>query len=333
MKERKLYFLLYLFIAASFVLFNTGCSDDKDPVTPDPVNETEVLINYVEANGLDYINSSTSIMTTSTDLNALVSDPTVSIIDIRSATDYAAGHIQGSVNVTVADLINYYKTNNLSSKSKVVVTCYTGQTAAFATALLRFAGYNNTYDLKWGMCSWSDSSKWFSAITEGQNNPITLQTTANNKNAVGDLPTFTSTGETDGAKILEKRLQALSTEGFGAASIDKSVVMGSLSNYYIVNYWVEAEYNNPGHIEGAIQYTPGSAFKLAADLKTLPKDKTILVYCYTGQTSAQVAAYLRLLGYDAKSLLYGMNKLNYNVMTKNQYKTSECKRFQIVTGG
>jgi len=267
-------------------------------------------------------------MTTSTDLNALVNDPTVTIIDIRSTTDYAAGHIQGAVNVAVVDLINYYKTNNLSAKSKVVLSCYTGQTAAFATALLRFAGYNNTYDLKWGMCSWSDTSKWYNAVQEGKNNAITLQTTSNSKNAVGDLPTFTSTGETEGAKILEKRLQVLATEGFGAASVSKSVVFpGNLSNYYIVNYWAEAEYTNPGHVEGAIQYTPGTAFKLAADLKTLPKDKTILVYCYTGQTSAQVAAYLRLLGYDAKSLLYGMNTLNYNVMTKNQYKTSECKHF------
>ncbi|MFZ1517475.1 MAG: rhodanese-like domain-containing protein [Ignavibacteriaceae bacterium] len=335
MKERKLYYLLYLFIAATFVFINVGCSEDEDPVTPPvTVNETEVLVKYLETAGFDYINSSTSIITTATDVNALVADPTVTILDIRTGTDYALGHIQGSVNVAVADLITYYKNNNLSSKSKVILTCYTGQTAAFATALLRFAGYTNVYDLKWGMCSWSDSSKWYSAIQEGLNNPITLQTTPNSKNAAGDLPTFTSTGETEGSKILEKRLQILATEGFGAASVDKSVVFpGNLSNYYIVNYWPEAEYNTPGHVEGSIQYNPGSAFKLANELKTLPKDKTILIYCYTGQTSAQVAAYLRLLGYDAKSLLYGMNKLNYNVMTKNQYKTSECKRYQIVTGG
>lgn len=308
---------------------NVGCSKDEDPVTPPAtVNETEVLVKYLETAGLDYINSSTSIITTATDVNALVTDPTISIIDIRSGADYALGHIPGSSNVTVADLLNYYRTNNLSAKSKVILTCYTGQTAAFATALLRFAGYTNTYDLKWGMCSWSDSSKWFSAITEGTNNPITLQTTANSKNAAGDLPTFTSTGETEGSKILEKRLQVLATEGFGAASVDKSVVFpGNLSNYYIVNYWPEAEYITPGHVEGAIQYTPTTAFKLANDLKTLPKDKTILVYCYTGQTSAQIAAYLRLLGYDAKSLLYGMNKLNYNAMTKNKYTTGECKHF------
>jgi rhodanese-related sulfurtransferase len=53
---------------------------------------------------------------------------------------------------------------------------------------------------------------------------------------------------------------------------------------------------------------------LAADLKTLPTNKPIAVYCYTGQTSAYLSAYLRLLGYDAKSILYGGNAMIYDLM-------------------
>ena len=48
---------------------------------------------------------------------------------------------------------------------------------------------------------------------------------------------------------------------------------------------------------------------LTAYLKTLPTDKTIVVYCYTGQNSASIAAYLRLMGYDAKSLKFGANSM------------------------
>ena len=33
----------------------------------------------------------------------------------------------------------------------------------------------------------------------------------------------------------------------------------------------------------------------------------MVTYCYTGQTSAQVTACLRLLGYDAASLMFGVN--------------------------
>ena len=66
-----------------------------------------------------------------------------------------------------------------------------------------------------------------------------------------------------------------------------------------------------------MQYTPKESLKLSADLKTLPTDKPVVVYCYTGQTSANLAAYLRLLGYDARTLLYGANGMIYDLMVSN----------------
>ncbi|MBK7630403.1 MAG: rhodanese-like domain-containing protein [Ignavibacteriales bacterium] len=205
MKDRKLFNLLYLLIAASIMFFNVGCSKDEDPVTPPvTINESDVLVQYLEANG-DFINTSAPAMITATDVNALLNDPTVAILDIRSATDYATGHIQGAVNVTIADILNYYRTNNLAAKTKVVVTCYTGQSAGFAVAVLRLAGYSNVYDLKWGMCSWAYPDRWNNTKTNGQNNPITIQTTANVKNGAGNLPTLT-TGKTTGDEILKSRL-------------------------------------------------------------------------------------------------------------------------------
>ena len=62
------------------------------------------------------------------------------------------------------------------------------------------------------------------------------------------------------------------------------------------------QYTDPGHIPGAIQYTPKESLMLEEDLKTLPIDKQIVVYEYAGMTSAFVVAYLRVLGYDAKSI-------------------------------
>jgi hypothetical protein len=55
MKRYKLLNLLYLLIIASLVFVNPGCSDD-DPVTPEEVNESEVLVKYLEENG-DFINT------------------------------------------------------------------------------------------------------------------------------------------------------------------------------------------------------------------------------------------------------------------------------------
>lgn len=332
MKERKLYFLLYLFIAVSFVFFNAGCSDDKDPVTPDPtVNESELLVQYLEANS-NFINStSCPAMITADALNAdILAAANIAIIDVRGESDYNAGHIQGAVNVTIANILSYYRANNLQNKTKVAITCYTGQSAAFATAVLRLAGYNNVFDLKWGMCSWNNQfmSRWQSAASNGHLNPITLQTTANVKNAVGSLPTL-STGKTTGADILANRLDTLLARGYSAVSIDRTNLYANLSNYYIVNYWPVAEYDQ-GHVEGAIQYEPRTDLKLSTFLKTLPTNKTIVVYCYTGQTSSHIAVFLKALGYDVKTLSFGANNLFYDAMPGTKWVDSESKSYPVV---
>jgi rhodanese-related sulfurtransferase len=150
-------------------------------------------------------------------------------------------------------------------------------------------------------------------------------------NAAGNLPTL-STGKTTGVEIRDARLATVLTEGFGVASIDRTTLYANLSNYYIVNYWSLADYTI-GHIEGAIQYTPKNDLKLAQFLKTLPTNKTIVVYCYSGHTSSFIAPYLRTLGYDAKSLLYGTNNLFYNSMPGTKWGVGDgntCMNYPVV---
>ncbi|MEO8230996.1 MAG: rhodanese-like domain-containing protein [Ignavibacteriota bacterium] len=329
MKDRKLFNLLYLLIAASIMFINVGCSKDENVVPPPAtVNESEELVKYFEANG-DFINTASHFIK-AVDLNTAMSlNENLAVLDIRSATDYATGHIQGAVNVAPADLLTYYAANSLASKTKVVIACYTGQTAGFAATILRLKGYTNVFDLQWGMCSWAYPDRWNAARTNGENNVITLQTTSNPKNAAGNLPTLT-TGKTTGVEISDVRLAAVLAEGFGVASIDRNTVYANLSNYYIVNYWPEARYLSPGHIEGAVNYVPQNDLKIAQFLKTLPTNKTIVVYCYTGHGSSIIAPYLRALGYDAKSLLYGANNLFYNANPGTKWVDTECKNYPVV---
>jgi rhodanese-related sulfurtransferase len=42
------------------------------------------------------------------------------------------------------------------------------------------------------------------------------------------------------------------------------------------------------------------------NLKKLPIDKEIIIVCYVGHTASQVLVLLKLLGYNAKVLKYGM---------------------------
>lgn len=60
-----------------------------------------------------------------------------------------------------------------------------------------------------------------------------------------------------------------------------------------------------GHIENAIHSEWPEVWDFI-DADALPKDKKIIVTCYTGQTAGQVVSILKLLGYDACSLKGGM---------------------------
>ncbi len=328
----KLRNLIYLLLILPFLFLHTGCSsDDENPVEPTPtINEAEVLVKYLEANG-DFINTAAPAMIKSSDVYAdILAGADIAILDIRSATDFTTvGHIQGAVNVAVGDLVNYYKNNNLSAKAKVVLVCYSGQTAGWATGLLRMLGYNNVYDMKWGMSSWSAtcSGSWVNSIGNARASEFVTTPTA--KNAAGEMPALT-TGKTTGAEILEARVNAVLAEGFGPAKIDNGTLYQNLAANYIVNYWIQTDYDW-GHIAGAVQYTPKVDLKFDTNLKTLPTNKPVIVYCYTGQTSAHVAAFLRVLGYDAKSLVFGVNAMAYDTMPGTKFvESTEVHDYPLV---
>lgn len=312
----KLSKLFYLLLVLPLLFVYTGCSSDDSGGT-DPVEtvvEAQVLAQYLEANG-DVINSAPFMITAEAVRTAQLAGASQYIIDIRSTADFANGHIEGAVNVAFADIVSHVASINASSYETIVITCYSGQTAGYATAILRMLGYNNVKDLKWGMSGWNAdcANSWLPKLSNAH--AADLVTTASAKGTAGDYPTL-STGLTTGSEILDARIDALLTAGFGAATIDISTLYSNLSNYYIVNYWSTDHYNL-GHISGAVQYTPGTDLKTTTNLLTLPTDKTIVVYCYTGQTSAHIAAYLRLLGYDAKTLTYGVNCFAYDWLVGN----------------
>jgi rhodanese-related sulfurtransferase len=320
--------LLTLLLFTSVLFIYTGCSEDSTTEPTPQVNESEELLKYLEANG-DFMNTACPVLISSTDLyTGMQASKDWPVIDMRSAADFTSGHIQGAVNVAPADLVTYYKNNNLQNKEKVVIACYTGQTAGWGASILRMLGYTNVFDLKFGMCSWNNhfANNWKNAVGNGR--AAQFVTTNYPKPAAGALPTI-NTGKTTGAEILQARVQALLTEGFSAASISNATLYQNLGNYFIVNYWPVDHYN-AGHIEGSVQYTPKADFKLNTAIKTLPTNKTIVVYCYTGMTSAHVAAVLRALGYDAKSLSYGVNAMNYDNMPGTKWTDSEIKDYPFV---
>lgn len=318
--------LAILFI--SFIALSFNKEEEK------PSNEARVLVEYLESVnsplGLYYVNTTMPAITSATDVKTLMATHSVYIIDIRPAADFADGHIEGAVNVAPGDVLSHVEGINTEDYNKVVIVCYTGQTAAWATCILQLMGYSNVYSMKFGMCSWNEhfAGKWNSNI--GNMYAMKFTSDATEKGAEGSLPEL-STGKKTGQEILESRVASVLSEGFNAAKISAAEVFGALDNYYIINYWPAAEYTDPGHVPGAVQYQPKQSISLSADLKTIPADKTIVVYCYTGQNSANLTAYLRILGYNAKSLLFGTNGMIYNEMTKSKWSADAIMGYDYVS--
>lgn len=71
---------------------------------------------------------------------AAVEAGTVTVVDIRKAEDFAAGHIEGAINIPFGQGMQE-KFSELPA-GKLLVTCYSGQTAGQTTAVMRMLGYD-----------------------------------------------------------------------------------------------------------------------------------------------------------------------------------------------
>ena len=311
----------------------TGCSDDDDGdggtnPNPNPVDEVATVTaagdEYFGAYKIDVDGDGTretGVNITASSLVASMDD--YYIVDWRAPGDYANAHIPGAVNLSLGNLVD--EIDNLPTDKVIVNVCYSGQTASFATSLINVIGTETGHkaiNLKFGMSGWAPlnlvkADGTYNYPTSDDYDGV-MTTDVTPKAAAGDLPTF-ETGESSAEDILKARARvAVARWGSGDARTDvTNIVPLDTASTYLINYFSPANYAE-GHLPGAVQYsTSPSGFLTTEFLDTLPTDKTVAVYCYTGQTSAQVAAYLGMVGYDAKTVLYGVQKMCFSNSTIN----------------
>jgi rhodanese-related sulfurtransferase len=313
------------------LIFIMACSDDDSPTEPE-VNEFNLLTaagddyftNYTTPSGVSPNMSISDLFTLLTDGDA-TNDPYM--IDFRAASAYADGHITGSINMSIGSLVD--NLDNLPTDRLIVNICYTGQNASVATATLNMMGYE-ARNLLFGMCG-VNTGEGIEGTDKWPNQIAADEYTLNMVDA-GDPPSRTgfpdvNTGKTNATEIMKDRF-SLVTAGWGVSFSD---LLANKDDYFIVNYWSYDDYMNIGHIEGAYQFTPKVDMQKDQLLELLPTDQKIAVYCWTGQTSAQLTAYLRMLGYDAYSVLYGVNGFAYGSLSSHKYTEPTNDYTSIIT--
>ena len=333
-------------IIAFFLAVISGCTGNKAgkkqealinvPVNPSIGNETLLLLKDLEENG-DYVNSQyfPSLIKASVVKEELGKNNL--IIDLRGPEPFSNGHIKGAVNKQFTELPEYFESAIKPFEfERIILVCDDGQVSSYATSLLRLMGYGNVYALRWGMGGWNKSyaaESWMKGVSGKYENK--LEVTVNEAPDPSGMPEIKS-GLSSGKEISEERFRKLFEEGTENILISADEVFNDPTKYFIINLERKDKYED-GHIPGAVRYKPESTLGFTDVMSTIPIDRIVVVYCGTGHNSGFATAYLRLFGYDAKTLRYGNNSFMYDRMVKEKaalswlpFTLAESNDFEVV---
>ncbi len=299
-------------IGALAMVFFVGCGDDDNPTDPGiTVDQTDAVISAVNS----YVTSGSSPVTKADVLFATLNDGDDAndpfVLSVRSADHYALGHIPGAANISWKEIADPAKLATLPTDRQIVVYCYTGHTGAVATTVLNSLGYD-AINMKFGMCAWTKDldvrvATAFSEATDAHD--YAVETTINDPAASYDMPDLDVTGSTDTWEIARAAAEVY-TAGADGPTKKASDVFDNLNDGDDANNWFivsvrSAEHYAGGHIPGAINI-PWTEIGDESLLKKIPADATVLVYCYTGHTGGIATTALRMMGYEAYNMKWGM---------------------------
>jgi rhodanese-related sulfurtransferase len=315
------------------LLIISSCKKEEKPPTPPPPppgaeSKYDVLTAHLVDIDMDLPVVLNDYIISAPQLNGL--DAFISshdFIDIRSTVDYQNGHIESAVNIELKDVLTHAET----TVNPIIVLSYTGQSAAYAVVALRLSGYPDAKVLKWGMSGWRSDYAGPWENHSGINGNVAI----GNQNWVKESePALAEFGEpdiesdaTDGAPILKDRI--LKMLNAGPKGIVNHSVLNNPDNYFINNFWDAVDYDNYGSIGGAYRIKPLSITN--GLMKHYDPNKTAVTYCWTGQTSSMVTAYMNILGFNAVSLSYGANGMIYSELDEaHQFIASTIDRPVVI---
>lgn len=211
------------------------------------------------------------------------------IVDLRTAEDYAKGHVKGAVSIPLAQLPQ--SLDKLPTDKTLMLYCYTGQTAALAMVPLKAYGYK-AVSISRGFPSVEKAG--FAIDTAAVTfTPAAAKVPADPKAAAAQE------GLKEALDALVKQVGAKTLIVSGKDV--KTLLDAGADKYYLVDLRAAEDYAK-GYAKGAVN---APLANLADAMKSFPKDKTIVVYCYSGQTAAMAALPLKVEGFKLVSVSTG----------------------------
>ena len=338
-KRDSITFVLGALMLITIAGFLTSCSDDDNPITPTQQPEYQSILPAANT----YVGGAQAAVITAQSLFDNMNDGNAAndylVVSVRSAADYAKGHVPGAINIFWKEIATTENLAKLSKDKKIAVYCYTGHTGAVAATILNCLGYE-AYNLKYGIGAWTRDTNVrvaapFNEATDAHD--FAVETTINNPATTYTIPTTNFTESQDAAEILRAAGHAYAsakTPTITAQALFDNLNDGNTANDPVILSVRSAADYAKGHIPGAINI-PWKEIAKDENLKKLNPAKQIVVYCYTGHTAGIATTVLNMLGYDAINMKFGIMSWtrDANVRAATPFtEATDSHDFAVTTG-
>jgi rhodanese-related sulfurtransferase len=91
------------------------------------------------------------------DFQAKSAEAGVVLLDVRTAGEFAAGHIEGALNIDVEGMTFEGEIKNLDPSKTYAIYCQSGRRSRIAAETLTNAGFTQLFNLDEGIASWTNA--------------------------------------------------------------------------------------------------------------------------------------------------------------------------------
>ena len=224
------------------------------------------------------------------DLNiALVEDPDILLVDVRTVDEYLGGHLEGAINVPLIELTDHLDMlPNLDQK--MVIYCGSGHRSAMAMVVLNLLGYDNALSLLGGVKAWTASDL-----------PVTTDSTEVEASSAPDVDPAL-------LEMLDAYVNAIPA-GYYTISAENLNIALIENPPYLIDVRTDGEVAE-GIIEGAVHVELRS-FMSQMDKWPADMSEPVVLYCGSDHRAVVSLVAMQLMGYeDVTSLAGGLQAWN-----------------------
>ena len=103
--------------------------------------------------------SSSAIDLNVSEFSKKISEPGIVILDVRTLTEFAEGHILGAVNVDFQSGNFEGEIEMLDKNATYAVYCRSGNRSGQAVKIMKDAGFENLYNMNGGTVDWTNQGR------------------------------------------------------------------------------------------------------------------------------------------------------------------------------